>query len=201
MKTYEIELVSAPGSELSQSQHNPKPKDYKADGEMSAHEAWEEASWQEKAHWHDGVAHIPASAIKQALTSAARYRGEQLPGKGKKTYTQKFESGVMITKDLSLGIHKESDLGKGYLKRTFLCNADGKRGSGKRVPRTFPHFPSWKATLEIHVLDDQDITKEVLINHLDTAGKFIGIGRFRAEKGGTCGRFTIGSVKCTMGAN
>jgi len=39
------------------------------------------------------------------------------------------------------------------------------------------------------------ITEDVFTQHIQEAGKFVGIGQFRPENGGYFGRFTVESVK------
>jgi hypothetical protein len=73
---------------------------------------------------------------------------------------------------------------------TISANADGIRGSGKRVPRRFPIVNEWQATFDVYILDPI-ITQDVFTEMVEIAGMFIGIGRFRPEKGGTNGRFRI----------
>jgi hypothetical protein len=75
----------------------------------------------------------------------------------------------------------------------YHCNADGKRGSGKRVWRMFPEVPEWSGELVVHVLDST-ITLDVFERHLRCAGQLIGIGRFRPRNGGHYGRFTVEKV-------
>ena len=73
------------------------------------------------------------------------------------------------------------------------ANADGIRGSGKRVWRNFPRVDSWSATVPI-VVAANEITKDVFERHLEQAGKFVGIGRFRPQNGGFYGRFEVQKV-------
>ena len=155
-------------------------------------ETWDEYEarvWREKAHFADGVLVIPPMAFKQALDAAAKYRGEKIPGSRGKTWSAKFRSGVLCATPLSTGIRRED-----VAPITICANADGKRGSGTRVMRTFPQVPKWEGDLVIHVLDPE-VTEAVLVRHLETAGMLIGVGRFRAEVGGSNGRFAIVSSK------
>jgi len=68
--------------------------------------------------------------------------------------------------------------------------SDGISGSGKRVFKHFPLIPSWEAWAEFAILDDI-IIKDVFKEHLQQAGMFIGIGRFRPQSNGAYGRFTV----------
>ena len=77
-------------------------------------------------------------------------------------------------------------------KRVY-CHADGRRGSGKRVWRTFPVWEKWATTLVIHILDDS-IPEDIFAKVLEAFGLFIGIGRYRPQNGGYLGRFIVGSL-------
>jgi len=50
--------------------------------------------------------------------------------------------------------------------------------------------PTWEGDVIFYVLDDT-ITEKVFRYHLEQAGKFIGIGRFRPRKNGFYGRFEV----------
>jgi hypothetical protein len=71
---------------------------------------------------------------------------------------------------------------------------DGRHGSGKRVWKTFPVLPKWEGVIEIIVMDEQ-VTQEVLLNTVQTAGMFIGIGGRRPANRGDFGRFTVVSLE------
>jgi len=80
---------------------------------------------------------------------------------------------------------------------TLHQNADGVRGSGKRVKRTFPIVAEWKGVVEYHVID-ATITESVFRQHIECAGMFIGLGRFRPRQaGGTNGRFRVTKIEWT----
>ena len=68
--------------------------------------------------------------------------------------------------------------------------ASGRRGDGKRVLKCFPLIPEWHGRVTFHILDDT-ITEKVFARHLEQAGKFIGIGRFRPRNNGYYGRFAV----------
>jgi hypothetical protein len=131
---------------------------------------------------------IPAHGIMQALASAARYSKRQIPGQGKATWTKKFEAGLAILEDPSLGIDPAT-----VQSIVISANTDGVRGSGKRVPRIFPILPTWKTTFDCWILDPI-ITEQVFTEILEISGMFVGLGRFRPEKGGTNGRFGIEKI-------
>jgi hypothetical protein len=128
---------------------------------------------------------IPAHGLHQSIAAAAKYSKRQIPGQGKATWTAKFLSGITLFEDPALDIDPAT-----VACVTISANADGVRGSGKRVPRRFPIIPEWEATFDVYILDPI-ITQDVFREMVEIAGMFIGIGRFRPEKGGTNGRFKI----------
>lgn len=183
MKTYIAKLKSV--SPYTSSKHHGIPREDRETAE--AHEA---RTWRHKLTCdRDGNGYINPAAFKFALSSAGKYTGDQIPGKGKRTYTKLFESGVLITDPLMIGIHRDNVDGI-----DVFVNVDGKRGSGKRVMRRFPFVPQWEGMLKIIILDD-GITEPVLKKHLIIAGQFIGVGQYRCEVGGTNGRFEVLSLK------
>jgi hypothetical protein len=136
----------------------------------------------------DGRVFIPPMAFKMALDAAAKMLGRQIPGKGKSTYTKFFLSGVLVMEPAILPVTKEDVQGD-----RIFANADGIRGSGKRVWRMFPRIDSWQADIPFHVIADE-ITPDVFEEHLRQAGAFVGIGRFRPQSGGYYGRFEIKKI-------
>lgn len=154
--------------------------------EKESHEDFDNRCWRERCHSNgNGEVVIPASALKFCLNSIAKYRGVKIPGKGNKTWTKKFESGVLVLDNLELGI-KLADV---QPERIYV-NADGIRGSSKRVWRTFPTIPTWECRVTVYIADEE-ITEDVFSSHLKQAGQFIGLGMYRPERGGFKGRFRI----------
>src|SRR5262249_29790282 len=99
-----------------------------------------------------------------------------------------FESGILVLEGMPLGIQKDD-----VLPERLFVPADGKHGSGKRVWRTFPLIPEWKGTVKVYILN-RVITKEAFQGHMEEAGRFVGIGRFRPQRGGFYGRFTVENI-------
>jgi hypothetical protein len=168
----------------SQSRQHDDPK---LEGE--SHEDYDKRTWRSKLNTEviEGLETvvIPAHGLHQCFASAAKYSKRQIPGQGKATWTAKFLGGLMFMGNPSLNINPAT-----VQVVTISANADGVRGSGKRVPRRFPVMHQWAATFEVIILDPI-ITQDVFREMVGIAGLFIGIGRFRPEKGGTNGRFTI----------
>lgn len=151
---------------------------------------YEKRTWREKLNYDEaGTVYIPAMAFKQALDAAAKKMGLQIPGKGKSTFTKFFNSDVICEANVPLGVHKDA-----VEAVTINANADGVRGSGKRVKRTFPVINAWKAKASFMILDDT-VTPDVFERTLIAAGISIGVGRFRPEKGGLNGRFRPSNFK------
>jgi len=62
--------------------------------------------------------------------------------------------------------------------------------SRSRLMRYRPIFTDWSATFEIN-FDPQIIEANQIIQSAENAGKFIGLGDFRPNKGGSFGRFEV----------
>ncbi len=172
--------------------------------EKEGKDAYEKRTWAERLHY-DRITNevfIPPMAFKNCLTECAKFLGVQIPGKGKSTYTKHFEAGVLVTDPVTLATVKDGN-GSGpivvaikkedAIGETFFVPVDGVRGSGKRVKKTFPMIASWNGTLVAYILDDT-ITKDVFLRHLEQAGQFIGVGRFRPRNNGFYGRFDVVSL-------
>jgi hypothetical protein len=152
---------------------------------------YEERCWRERLHvMPDGKVKIPGMSFKIALELAAKFRGEKIKGKGQATYSKRFTAGVLVLEDLPL-----PDLATEVIGERLFVPSDGVRGGGKRVWKRFPMIPTWSGQLDFHIMDDETISEEVFLNHLEEAGRFIGIGRWRPERGGMYGRFNVDSVK------
>lgn len=164
--------------------------------EKESHDDYERRTWREKLHYDDtGEVFIPPMALKMCLAEAAKMTGRQIPGRGKSTYTKHLEAGVLCMEPVPIGVHKD-DCEPEWIN----ANADGVRGSGKRVKRCFPHIPAgWKGKASFMILDET-VTPKVLEEFLREAGSFVGIGRFRPRNGGMYGRFAVESVAVADGA-
>jgi len=163
-----------------------------AEVEKEAKDEYEKRTWREKMHvTDDGHVFIPPMAFKFSLETAARYLRIRIPGKGQSEYGKHFASGVLVPEgpvlpDIAVEVHGE----------WLNLHANGKRGSGSRVPRCMPCIPTWKADVRYYVLDDV-IPADVFETVLQEAGNFIGIGRFRPENGGFYGRYQVIKTKWT----
>jgi hypothetical protein len=155
---------------------------------------FERRIWKDRLHvTDDGTVFIPPMAIKKAITSAASFLSVQIKGKGKKTYTKHFQSGVLITDPIPIDIAVD-DIEPEEL---MLDGQPGKAklgSGGTRVMRCYPKIPhGWIARVKV-VIISPDITNAVFEQHIEAAGMFIGIGRFRPENGGFYGRFEVTNI-------
>lgn len=150
---------------------------------------YEARTWRDRLHVNeDGFVFIPPMAFKNCLSEVAKYLSLSIPGKGKSTFTKHIEAGVLVTESLVLPVKKDDVPGE-----WFFVPSDGKRGGGKRVKKCFPVIRAWKGSVNFYILDET-VTEEIFIKHLEEAGKFIGIGRFRPRNNGFYGRFKVNEV-------
>lgn len=153
-------------------------------------EDYEKRTWRERIHADaKGTVVIPPMAFKNCIAEAAKFMSLQVPGKGKATYTKHFEAGVLVIDASPLEVKKDDVEGE-----WLFLPSDGKRGGGKRVWKCYPKIENWQATVTFYILDEA-ITEDVFAKHLEEAGKFIGIGRFRPRNNGFYGRFTVEKIQ------
>jgi hypothetical protein len=183
IKIARVELEGV--SPYSQSRFHDTPKK-----EQESHEAYRDRTWREHLHVDEnGMVFIPPMSIKNCLSLAAKRLGMKVTGRGAKTYAGFFTSGILVTDPVPLGIKAEDVPGE----KLFLP-ADGKAGSGSRVTKIYPRIEKWKGTATVLILD-QIITEKVFAKHMEEAGRYVGLGRFRPERGGFYGRFKVNSIE------
>lgn len=172
-------------SPLSQSKHHTEPKI----GEET-NDAHERRTWRYRMHRNaDGNVFIPPMAAKNGLVSAAKFLNRKIPGERNKTFTKRFESGILCMDPLVLPIKVDE-----VPHEELFVPSDGIRGSGKRVVKLFGVIAEWAGEFVVSVIDEK-ISKDVLAEHAEAWGKFIGIGRFRPEKNGYYGRFAVKEIR------
>lgn len=120
----------------------------------------------------------PSTHLIGAMKKAgAQY---QIVGKGKSTYKNVMGSGaVIIERDM---IPHEVQEWEPDIRAVVIQSA--------RVMRTRPVMKKWALAFGMEV-DDDEVPLEVLKEILDYAGRRVGIGDFRPEKGGPFGRFIV----------
>jgi hypothetical protein len=183
MRQVSVYLENIPGSPYSQSA---KPQTPFLDRET--HDDYERRTWRDKCTVNkDGQVCIPAMALKQAIDTCAYKLGLKVPNRRGATYKNFFASGFFCDHDVPISNGKLLTKEDAEIK-TISANANGIRGSGSRVPRTFPEFSVWHGIAEFTIVDDL-ITEGIFEQHVKSAGIIVGIGRFRPANGGTYGRF------------
>lgn len=154
------------------------------------HDEYDSRTWRHKLTTDsNGMVVISSSAFKQAVDGAAKMVCGKIPGGGSKTYTKLFVTGVIVEDNAPLGVHANEVEGE----RLFV-NADGVRGSGKRVFRTFPTIYKWKTKVPF-LITDPTLPESEFEKAVVAAGRCMGVGMFRPERGGSKGRFTVTSFE------
>lgn len=152
--------------------------------------AREHRVWKMKAHVDPETKEvvIPAMALKKSIAEAAKRLSLKKSGNAK--WTNDILSSVIVTGDVSTGVHIDSTR-----EEVVYCHVDGNPKSGKRVNRSFPVVPSgWKGQASVVVIDPA-IPEHIIEQCIHAAGNIIGVGRFRPEKGGYLGRFKVEKIK------
>jgi hypothetical protein len=144
---------------------------------------YDKRTWQSHLHVENGFVVLPGKALYTAICDAAQYSMRKIVGNF--TWTKKFESGIVIFENPSLGIRPED---VGFID--VYCDSKGKRNGSSRVMRRYPQIPEWQMTFDIHVIDPI-ITEDMLSEMIGMAGLYKGIGRYRPENRGTNGRFEL----------
>ena len=151
---------------------------------------YEERTWREKCHYNDdGHVVIPPESFSFAIKAMAARLRMKIPGKGNSEYGKLFLAGIMILDGLVCKETRET-----VQSWTGSMNADGKRGSGTRVLRTFPIIPKWGGDLQVYI-GDESIPADVFEYVVQQAGMLNGVGRYRPAQGGTNGRFRVTKFK------
>ncbi len=137
---------------------------------------------EEYLYMNDGKVCQPAEHIIAALKKAgAKF---QIPGQGKLTYKNLVGSGVIIIDPYMIEHENQNWISD---RRPVVVQR-------ARIIRTRPKLEKWALSFQIEY-DDEEISKEVINELLVFAGKRVGIGDYRPEKGGPFGRFIVTMFK------
>ena len=174
-----IAIVTIEGlSPLSQSIYVPNEKKPK-----ESQEEYDLRIWEKKAEFNkDGKLVLHQMAFRKSLETAGSRLGIKIKGKGSQTYTKCFRSGILILEKPICNVGREE------MKMTSIYMPIDKKGT--RLMLNYPIWYKWECTIELTILDTS-ITKDVLIQHVEEAGAFTGLGRWRPERGGVNGRFRL----------
>lgn len=185
MKTCKCYFEGIPGSPYSQSAQHDEPK-----LDRESPDDYDQRTWRSKCTTNaQGQVCVPAMALKQCIDLAAQKLGEKVPGRRGATYKSFFTSGFICNGDMPIANGKALTP-KDAAQVKINANADGVRGSGKRVKRRFPSFDKWSGVAEFTIVDDI-ITQEIFEHHVKSGGMIVGIGRYRPANGGSNGRFRV----------
>jgi hypothetical protein len=148
-------------------------------------DAYEKRICRERLHVNKaGNVFIPPMFFKRSLETAASYLRMRIPGKDRSEFGKHFRSGVLVVDGLVLPL-KPEDVAIDWRPRS----SRGKKGQAD-VMKGLPMIEEWSGDVTYHILDEI-ITEDVFEKHLEEAGSFIGIGTFRPENGGFCGRYEV----------
>lgn len=127
---------------------------------------------------HNKLLVQPSTHIVSSLKKAgAKF---QIPGQGKLTYKNLMGSGaVIIDPDMIPHIHQKWEIDR---RPVVVQRA--------RIVRSRPILNKWRLSFSVDY-DDDEISKDTLKELFDFAGRRVGIGDFRPEKGGPFGRFIV----------
>jgi hypothetical protein len=182
MKTATVLLKSV--SPYSQSRYHDTEK-----LEKESAKDYEKRTWRNRLHVNeDGNVFIPPMALKNCLSECAKYLSMRIEGGGRKTYTKHFEAGVLCCEPIVLPKKAEE-----VDCEELFVPSDGVRGGSKRVMKSFPYIPEWEGIATFYIADET-ITEDIFEYHLEQAGKFIGLGRFRVRNNGYYGRFKVETI-------
>lgn len=143
------------------------------------------SEWMGGLYYDENIGpYLPGQNIKSALVGAGK-----LSRMG-----AAFKRGVMILDDrIKLDYPGPRDAEKMFEDQKFIDCRSVVVGQS-RIMRYRPKIHNW--TLQVDVLFSPEMTeKESIIRAAEDAGKFVGLGDYRPEKGGTFGRFEVEVVK------
>jgi len=155
------------------------------------HEQLEERTWLRRCTVNqDGNLAIKSTAIHRSLITASKWTSKKL--KGSKTYTKRFEAGLICLRPLFEITNGKIELTpKSCYKETLSVPSDGMRGGKKRVIKHFPMLkPGWKIMASFMVTDEA-LTLEIIEEHAKTAGIHDGLGSQRIGNAGPNGMFVV----------
>ena len=146
--------------------------------------------WPYKAHFNDkGHVVAPAMSLKNMIDGAAAYLGMKVAGKGQRKYGGIFKPGVLVIDSPEVMRPDEKGKEVPYTKEN-MRQATYLIGQKKKDFFSYPQFYPAYVDAEFHIID-KDVTEDVFKKHLEAAGLFVGLGRWRVGRGGPHGRFTV----------
>jgi hypothetical protein len=156
-----------------------------------SYEEHEERVWRQKAHYNvDKQVIFPNTWIRKSLIASQGRNGNPIkPANSRKasdTLLRHFISGVMVD-DSVIRLNGKPITEKELVSFKKMVSPQGK---GK-VLCIRPMIPiGWELDIEILIIDEM-IRSEHVIQSLEWAGKFNGVGDWRPQKGGVYGMFEV----------
>jgi len=142
------------------------------------------SQWQGLLYWNDELGvYMPTQNIRATLVGGAKLN---------KLGMQVKRGVMMLDAEIPLDYGKKLSVEQlweqRYLDRRSVVV------STARVMAYRPKFTQWSLTFSL-MYDENTLDQNQILQAADNAGKFVGIGGFRPEKGGHFGRFTVELVK------
>jgi hypothetical protein len=132
----------------------------------------------------DGTIYQPSVHFISSLKKAgAKF---QIPGQGKATYKNIIGSGAVLISPEAIP-HKTQSF-EIDIRPVVVPATKG------RVVRKRPVFKNWVLRFNVE-FDEDEISAATIKELLEYAGRRVGIGDFRPEKGGSFGRFMVSEFK------
>ena len=128
-------------------------------------------------HTEDGNVGFPVAGFLKGMDSVARDRNEIVPISGKQ-----LRGSVRILGNIIPIDYKEQKINEAWGK------SSGATGAPRKICR--PEFTDWSCDLEI-LYSQNTISPEEIINTLNWAGFYMGLGAWRPEKGGSYGQYEL----------
>jgi len=159
-----------------------------------SHEEFDLRTWPEKVKINEaGEVMLPAMAVHRGLLLAAKGSGIKV---GKRSIASYVETAVAPMGDHPIYSGKGKPMRiEDMSPETLFLPSDGKAlhkgGKGQRVRRTFPTVTRWSAIFEVMVLHEELHSETRLRALFEYMGMYVGVGRFRPERGGFYGRFKV----------
>lgn len=138
----------------------------------------------------------PVQVIGSIIEAAKNFR---IPNEGKKTYARILMGGVLIEEDYLMHKNqkidrkiKTQDLPNKQAKGWYVDNRWGvNKNTGGAVWVVRPRIDNWELNFTLNLLQDERVPVDLFRQILEYAGLYVGIGSYRAPKGGNFGRYKI----------
>lgn len=132
----------------------------------------------------EGRPAVPVENMRASIRDGAK-----LSKMGKEISRKVFLNGEFIP----IGYDGPKDLVKLFEDERFRDTRSVRVGQ-QRVMRTRPRFNKWSLTF-VAYWDVDAFDVDLFRQCLESAGRFIGLGDFRPDKGGTFGRYEVAEIK------